>query len=187
MLALDLGALGGKSREPSLKQALIWSAVWIALALIFNAGSYFWSGGGKALQFLTSYLVELSLSVDNLFAFLLVFGYFEVPAEYRHKALFWGIIGALIMRAVLITAGVTLIAKFHWITYVFGGLLVASGIKMTLQRDKAIHPDRNPVLKFVPTFHGGHAGLRRWAVFCEKGRTNSRLAAVCRCVNPGKH
>lgn len=152
MLALDLGLWGGKSREPNLKQALIWSAVWIGLALIFNAGLYFWGGGAKSLQFLTSYLVELSLSIDNLFVFLLVFGYFKVPAEYRHRALFWGIIGALLMRAVLITAGVTLITKFHWITYVFGAVLVASGIKMALQKDKEIDPERNPVLKLFRRF-----------------------------------
>ncbi|HEX2663310.1 MAG TPA: TerC family protein [Candidatus Acidoferrum sp.] len=152
MLALDLGILNRKSREVSLKKALAWSAVWIGLALSFNTGIYFWHGGEKALQFLTAYLVELSLSVDNLFVFLLVFGYFKVPAEYRHKALFWGILGALLMRAVFIAAGITLIAKFHWIVYVFGILLVASGIKMTLQKDKEIHPERNPVLKLFRRF-----------------------------------
>jgi tellurite resistance protein TerC len=152
MLALDLGILNRKSREVSLKKALAWSAVWIGLALSFNTGIYFWHGGEKALQFLTAYLVELSLSVDNLFVFLLVFGYFKVPAEYRHKALFWGILGALLMRAVFIAAGITLIAKFHWIVYLFGILLVASGIKMTLQKDKEIHPERNPVLKLFRRF-----------------------------------
>src|SRR5215472_7181585 len=126
MLALDLGIFHRKSREVSLKEALTWSVVWIGLALAFNMGIYYWHGGGKALQFFTSYLVELSLSVDNLFVFLLVFGYFKVPVAYRHKALFWGIIGALAMRAVFIAAGVTLIAKFHWIIYVFGALLVFS-------------------------------------------------------------
>ena len=152
MLALDLGILNRKSREVSLKKALAWSAVWVGLALSFNTGIYFWHGGEKALQFLTAYLVELSLSVDNLFVFLLVFGYFKVPAEYRHKALFWGILGALLMRAVFIAAGITLIAKFHWIVYLFGILLVASGIKMTWQKDKEIHPERNPVLKLFRRF-----------------------------------
>jgi tellurite resistance protein TerC len=152
MLALDLGIFHRKSREVSLKEALTWSGVWIGLALAFNTGIYYWHGGEKALQFLTGYLVELSLSVDNLFVFLLVFGYFKVPAQYWHRVLFWGIIGALIMRAVFIAAGVALIAKFHWIIYLFGALLVASGIKMTLQRDKEIHPERNPVLKLLRRF-----------------------------------
>jgi len=152
MLALDLGTFHRKSRALSLKEALTWSAVWIGLALAFNTGIYYRHGGEKALQFFTGYLVELSLSVDNLFVFLLVLGYFKVPAQYRHKVLFWGIIGALIMRAVFIATGITLIAKFHWIIYLFGALLVGSGIKMTLQRDKEIHPGRNPVLKLFHRF-----------------------------------
>lgn len=152
VLALDLGIFHRKSREVSLKEAVTWSGVWIGLALAFNTGIYYWHGGEKALQFLTGYLVELSLSVDNLFVFLLVFGYFKVPAQYRHRVLFWGIIGALIMRAVFIAAGVTLIVKFHWMIYLFGALLVASGIKMTLQTGKEIHPERNPVLKLLRRF-----------------------------------
>jgi len=168
MLALDLGMFHRKSREVSLKEALIWSAIWISLALAFNAGIYYWQGGEKGLQFFTGYLVELSLSVDNLFVFLLVFGYFKVPAQYRHKALFWGILGALVMRAVFIAAGITLIARFHWVTYIFGALLVASGIKMTLQRDKEIHPERNPVLRVfrrfidvAPEYDGGQFFVKR--------------------------
>jgi tellurite resistance protein TerC len=154
MLALDLGVFHRKSHEVGLKEALAWSAVWIGLALIFNAGIYYRHGGEKALQFLTGYLVELSLSVDNLFVFLLVFGYFKVPAQYRHKVLFWGILGALVMRAVFIAAGITLLVKFRWIIYLFGALLVASGIKMALQKDKAVHPERNPVLKLFRRFMG---------------------------------
>ena len=168
MLALDLGILNRKSREVSLKKALAWSAVWVGLALSFNTGIYYWHGGEKALQFLAAYLVELSLSVDNLFVFLLVFGYFKVPAEYRHRALFWGILGALLMRAVFIAAGITLIAKFHWIVYLFGILLVAIGIKMTLQKDKEIHPERNPVLKLfrrfmdvTPNYEGGRFFIKQ--------------------------
>jgi tellurite resistance protein TerC len=152
MLALDLGVFHRKSHDVSLKEALVWSAVWIALALLFNAGIYYWHGGEKALQFFTGYLVELSLSVDNLFVFLLVFGYFKVPAQYRHKVLFWGILGALVMRAVFIAAGITLLVKFHWIIYLFGALLVASGIKMALQKGKQVHPERNPVLKLFRRF-----------------------------------
>jgi tellurite resistance protein TerC len=152
MLALDLGVFHRDSRELGLKEALIWSVVWIVLALIFNTGIYFRSGGEKALQFFTGYLVELSLSVDNLFVFLLIFSYFKVPAEYRHKTLFWGIFGALIMRAAFIAAGIALITKFHWIIYIFGALLVASGIKMTSPDNREIHPERNPVLKLFRRF-----------------------------------
>ena len=152
MLALDLGVFHRDSRELGLKEALIWSVVWIVLALIFNTGIYFRSGGEKALQFFTGYLVELSLSVDNLFVFLLIFSYFKVPAEYRHKTLVWGIFGALIMRAAFIAAGIALITKFHWIIYIFGALLLASGIKMTSPDNREIHPERNPVLKLFRRF-----------------------------------
>lgn len=168
MLALDLGIFRRESHQTSLKEALIWSAVWIGLSLAFNVGIYHWQGGEQALQFFTGYLVELSLSVDNLFVFLLVFGYFTVPPQHRHKALFWGIMGALVMRAFFIAAGITLIARFHWIIYLFGALLVASGIKMTLQRNKEIHPERNPVLKLfrrfmdvTPEYEGGRLFVKR--------------------------
>jgi tellurite resistance protein TerC len=168
MLAFDLGILHRKSHEVRLREALIWSAVWIALALAFNLGVYHWQGSEKGLQFFTGYLVELSLSVDNLFVFLLVFGYFKVPAEHRHKVLFWGIVGALVMRALFIVAGVTLITRFHWITYFFGALLVASGIQMTLQRNREIRPEKNLVLKafrrFVdvaPEYEDGHFFVRQ--------------------------
>jgi TerC family integral membrane protein len=168
MLALDLGVFHRKSHEVSLREALTWSAVWIGLALIFNAAIYHWDGGEKALQFFTGYVVELSLSVDNLFVFLLIFGYFKVPEQYRHKVLFWGIVGALIMRAVFLAAGITLISKFHWVIYCFGALLVYSGIKMALQKDKEVHPERNPVLKLfrrfmhvTPEFEGGRFFVKR--------------------------
>ncbi len=152
MLALDLGVFHRQSHEVRLKEALLWSGIWIGLALIFNVGIYYRHGGEKALQFFTGYLVELSLSVDNLFVFLLIFGYFKVPAQYRHKVLFWGIVGALVMRAVFIALGITLLAKFHWVIYMFGALLIGSGIKMAFSRDKEIHPEQNPVLKLFRRF-----------------------------------
>jgi tellurite resistance protein TerC len=147
MLALDLGVFHRKTHAVKLKEALIWSAVWIALALAYNVGIYYWMGHQKALEFLTGYLIEKSLSVDNLFVFLLLFGYFRVAGELQHTVLFWGILGALIMRAIFIAAGITLIARFEWIIYVFGGILVYSGIKMAFEKEKEIHPDRNPVLR----------------------------------------
>lgn len=124
----------------------------MGLALLFNAGIYFWRGSEKALQFFTGYTVEFSLSVDNLFVFLLVFSYFKVPAQYRHKVLFWGIIGALLMRAIFIAAGITLMEKFHWMIYLFGVLLIVCGVKMVLDKDREFHPDQNPVLKLVRRF-----------------------------------
>jgi tellurite resistance protein TerC len=147
MLALDLGVFHRKSHAVSLREALTWSGVWVALALAFNAGVWFFAGSEKALQFLTGYLIEKSLSVDNVFVFALLFSYFTVPAAYQHKVLFWGVIGALLMRAVMIVVGAALIAKFTWIIYVFGAFLVLTGIKMIVKREEEIHPERNPVVR----------------------------------------
>jgi len=152
MLAIDLSVFHRKAHEVKFKEALIWSIVWIALALLFNLGIYFWRGPQTALEFLTGYLIEKSLSVDNLFIFLLIFSYFRVPALYQHKVLFWGILGALVMRAIFIAAGVTLIQKFHWLIYIFGGFLILTGIKMALEKEKEIHPERNPVLRLFRRF-----------------------------------
>ncbi|MEK6570687.1 MAG: TerC family protein [Bacteroidota bacterium] len=152
MLALDLGVFHRKAHEVKIKEALTWSTIWIALALVFNLGIYVWRGPQPALEFLTGYLIEKSLSVDNIFVFLLIFSYFRVDSLYQHKVLFWGILGALIMRAAFIAAGVTLIQKFHWVIYIFGAFLVLTGIKMALQKDKEIHPERNPVLKLFRRF-----------------------------------
>jgi len=162
MLALDLGVFHRKPHQVGMKEALRWSSVWAALALLFTAGVWRWRGGDKGLEFLTGYLVELSLSVDNLFVFLLIFAYFKVPAQYQHKVLFWGILGALVMRAGFIAAGVTLMQKFHWIIYLFGAVLVVSGLKMAFEKDKEVHPEKNPVLKlfrrFMPVTAEYHAG-----------------------------
>ena len=152
MLALDLGVFHRKAHVIGLKEALAWSVVWVVLALLFNLGVYFWRGPETSLAFLTGYLIEKSLSVDNIFVFLLIFSYFRVPTLYQHKVLFWGILGALIMRAMFIAAGVTLIQNFHWIIYVFGAFLILTGIKMAWQKDKQIHPERNPVLRLFRRF-----------------------------------
>jgi len=168
MLALDLGVFHRKSHTVGMKEALTWSGVWIALALMFNAGVWYWRGHDHGLKFLTGYVVELSLSVDNLFVFLLIFAYFKVPAQYQHKVLFWGIIGALVMRAVFIGAGIALIQKFHWIMYVFGAVLVVSGFKMAFEKDEEVHPEKNPVLKLfrwimpvTAEFHEGRFFVKR--------------------------
>ena len=168
LLVVDLGLFQRKSHEVKIKEALGWSAVWISLALLFNVGLFFWRGKEPALQFLTGYLIELSLSVDNLFVFLLIFMYFKVPAAYQHKVLFWGILGAQIMRGLLIGVGVVLISQFHWILYLFGLFLVFTGIKMGIQEDEAeVRPERNIFVRFfrkvmpvTPGYHGSRFFLK---------------------------
>jgi tellurite resistance protein TerC len=147
MLAIDLGVFHRKAHAVSLKEAGVWSCVWIGLALIFNFGIYSLWGQEKALEFLTGYVIEKSLSVDNLFVFLMVFQYFNTPAEYQHRILFWGIVGALVLRAIFIATGSALLSNFHWMIYVFGGFLVVTGIKMFFQGDEKIEPEKNPVVR----------------------------------------
>ncbi len=157
MLALDLGVFHKTAHEVKMKEALGWSAVWITLALIFNALIFFfwdwmspgseYANGDAALAFLTGDVIEKSLSVDNVFVFLMLFTYFKVPSSYQHKVLFWGILGALIMRAVFIFAGISLIENFHWMIYLFGALLIFTGINMAMHKDKKLEPEKNPVIK----------------------------------------
>jgi len=161
LLLVDLGLFQRKERDIKIKEALGWSAVWITLALLFNVGLFFWHGKEASLQFLTGYLIELTLSVDNLFVFVLIFMYFKVPTQYQHKVLFWGIIGAQVMRGLLIGLGVALIWKFHWILYLFGMFLVFTGVKMGFQDEAAeISPERNILVrifrKFMPITAGYH-------------------------------
>ncbi len=154
MLALDLGVFHRKSHVVALKESLIWTAVWIGLALVFNLGVWHFFGTLQAVQFLTGYVIEKSLSVDNVFVFALLFSYFAVPLQNQHKVLFWGILGALVMRAIMIAAGAILIEKFTWIVYLFGAFLILTGIKMLVKRNETLHPERNPVVnwfkKLVP-------------------------------------
>ena len=163
MLALDLGVFHRKAHAVSGREALIWSIVWISLSLVFNALIYFYwdriipnseyTNSEAALAFLTGYLIEKSLSVDNIFVFILIFSFFAVPAAYQHRVLFWGILGALILRGILIVIGAALLEQFHWIIYVFGAFLVFTGIRMALSReDEKVHPDKNPVVKFFRRF-----------------------------------
>jgi tellurite resistance protein TerC len=148
MLALDLGVFHRKAHIVSFRESITWTVVWVALALLFNGGVWHFYGSQKALEFFTGYLIEKSLSVDNVFVFALLFSYFAVPATYQHKVLFWGVLGALIMRAVMIAAGAALITKFTWIIYVFGAFLILTGIKMVVKREEEIHPERNPVVRW---------------------------------------
>jgi tellurite resistance protein TerC len=152
LLVLDLKVFHRKSRVITLKESLLWTAFWVALALLFNLGIYLWRGHGPALEFLTCYLIEESLSIDNLFVFLLVFSYFAVAPAYQHKVLFWGIIGAIIMRLAFIEVGVTLLERFHWVFYIFGAFLVVTAIRMAFQRDEKINPEKNVVLRLFRRF-----------------------------------
>lgn len=155
MLALDLGVFRRRAHSVHFREALVWVGVWVALAMVFNAGIYLgWFGGYaaaergiKAKEFLAGYLLEESLSVDNIFVFLMLFTYFKVSPAFQHKVLFWGILGALVMRAAFIFAGVELIHRFHWMIYVFGGFLVITGVRMGMSSEKQIDPERNPVLR----------------------------------------
>ncbi|MGA7575360.1 MAG: TerC/Alx family metal homeostasis membrane protein, partial [Terriglobales bacterium] len=148
MLALDLGVLNRRSHRIRFREALAWSAVWILLAATFAVLVLVWHGRPQALQFVTGYVIELSLSMDNLFIFLVIFRYFKVPDEYQHKVLFWGILGALLMRGLFIIAGVGLMQRFSWITYAFGALLIYSGMKLLRPGNAQVHPEKNPALKY---------------------------------------
>lgn len=174
MLFLDLGVFHRKAHAVKVKEALIWSAVWISLALLFDLGIYLLVGHEKALNFLTGYLVEESLSVDNLFVFLLIFSYFCVPEAYRHRVLFWGIMGALVMRGIFIVTGLTLLENLHWVIYIFGAFLIYTAARLAFKKEEEIRPERNPILRlfrrFVPMTKRYHANH-----FLVKGRGH-RLA-----------
>ncbi|RME66862.1 MAG: TerC family protein [Verrucomicrobia bacterium] len=147
MLALDLGVFHRESKPVGLREALVWCGVWVSLALGFNALVYFWYGHEHGMEFLAGYVVELSLSVDNVFVFILIFSYFKVPPAYHHRVLFWGILGAVLMRLIFILGGIALLERFHWVIYAFGAFLVYTGIRMALPRKEEFHPENNPVLK----------------------------------------
>ena len=147
MLVLDLGVFHRNSHTIGFREALRGSAMWVGLAIVFAVLVYLWHGRTATLEFITGYVIELSLSVDNLFVFLLIFRFFKVPGEQQHKVLFWGILGALLMRGVFILVGVNLMRRFEWIAYFFGALLIYSGIKLFTQKEMEIHPEKNPVLK----------------------------------------
>jgi tellurite resistance protein TerC len=168
ILALDLLVLHRKAHAVSLREALAWSCVWVSLALLFALGVYFSRGGEKALEFLTGYVIEWSLSVDNLFVFLVIFSYFGVPPIYQHRVLFWGILGALVLRAIFIATGTALLTNFHWMIYVFGGFLIFTGIKLLFAGEEKIDPEKNPAVRLVrrfmnvtPDYHGQQFFIRK--------------------------
>lgn len=169
MLALDLGVFHRKAHEVKFREALSWSIVWVVLALIFNAGVWHWYGEQKGLEFLTGYLIEKSLSVDNIFVFVVLFTSFAVPPTLQHRVLFWGILGALVMRAIFIAAGTLLIAKFHWVIYVFGALLIVTGIKLLLKPEAHIDPTKNPLYKLFRRLIPATEGFRGPAFLVKEG------------------
>jgi tellurite resistance protein TerC len=173
MLAIDLGVFHRKAHAVTTREATVWCFVWISLGLIFNAGIYIWMGPEKGLEFFTGYLIEYSLSVDNIFVFIIILTYFSVAPAHQHRVLFWGILGALIMRGVFIGAGALLLQAFHWVIYIFGAFLVFTGIKMITSDETSVHPEDNPVIKVLrrimpisPQFEGQRFFVKRdgkWA------------------------
>jgi len=166
VLALDLGVFHRKAHAVGFKEALSWTGVWVTLAVLFGAGVWFWAGPQKGLEFFTGYLIEYSLSADNVFVFVLIFSYFAVPTPWQHKVLFWGVLGALVMRLVMIGLGVALIRQFGWILYVLGAFLLFTGFKMVFGKSEKIHPERNPVVRWfrklvpvTPGYHGDRLAL----------------------------
>lgn len=149
LLYLDLGVLHRHAHEVKVKEALIWSGVWILIAIAFNVGIYLWKGHGPAIEFLTGYVIERSLSIDNVFVFLVVFRYFQVPAKYQHRVLFWGVLGAVVLRILMILAGISLLNRFAWMVYVFGLLLIATGVRMAFEKDKKSDLEGNVVIKLT--------------------------------------
>ncbi len=163
MLALDLGVFHRKERRTSLREALVWSIVWTVIAFIFNYWIYYEFGADAGIQFLTGYVIERSLSFDNIFVFIVIFNYFAVPAQHQHRVLFWGILGALISRGLFIAMGTALLEQFAWLIYVFGAFLVYTGIKILRNDETEVHPERNPVVRLFQRFvqltgayHGKH-------------------------------
>jgi tellurite resistance protein TerC len=161
MLAIDLGIFHRKAHAVGLREAAIWSAVWISLAAVFNVGVYHWFGAERGLEFTTGYLIEKALAVDNIFVFFAIFAYFGVPAAYQHRVLFWGVLGALVMRAIFIFAGAALLQQFHWVMYVFGVVLLITAVKLLVMSDEGIDPRKNAVYRLfqrvvrsVPDYHG---------------------------------
>jgi tellurite resistance protein TerC len=152
MLSLDLGLFNRKAHTIKYREAWIWSGVWVTLAMIFAGIVFYYLGSQRGFEFLTGYIIELSLSVDNLFVFLLIFSYFKVPAKFQHRVLFWGVMGALFMRLTMIFVGAALINRFHWIIYIFGAFLVYTGIKMFRQEEIDIQPEQNPLVRVVTRF-----------------------------------
>lgn len=179
-LALDLGVFHRKAHVVQFREALAWTAVWFTVAMLFAAALLKWKNREHAAEFLTGYLIELSLSMDNVFVIAVLFSYFKVPTQYQHRVLFWGIIGALIMRGVMIGVGAALVAAFHWVLYVFGAFLVFTGIKMVFAKEGGVEPENNVVLRltkrFFPVTHAFHG--QKFSIIENGRRVLTPLALV---------
>lgn len=174
MLALDLGVFHRKAHEVTVREALTWTGIWITFAMLFNLFVYYYFDKEKAIEFFTGYIIEKSLSIDNIFVIIMIFSYFHVPKRFQHKVLFWGILGALLMRVIFIFAGIELIHKFHWLIYIFGGFLIFTGVRMAVAGEVKLSPEKNPVVRLVrklfpvtDAFHDDkffvRIGTKRWA------------------------
>ncbi len=168
MLVLDLVVFHRRPRVLSLREALLWTGFWVGLAVLFGAGIFWFRGARAGTEFAAGYLIEESLSVDNLFVFLLLFRYFRVPAEFQHGVLFWGILGALLMRLVFILTGVTLLARFHWLIYLFAAVLIVSGVRLWNDKDREVEPDRNPIIRFARKVLPVTSGLRQGSLIARE-------------------
>ena len=170
-LALDLFVFHRQAHEVGFREALGWTVFWVVLSLVFNLWIYFESGSGPGLEFLTGYVIEKALSVDNIFVFLVIFEYFAVPARYQHRVLYWGVLGAVVLRGVFVALGAALLARFHWVIYVFGVFLVYTGVRLMVRREAEVHPERNPVVRLARRYlpmTGEYHGQRFFVV--EAGR-----------------
>lgn len=182
LLALDLGVFHKKPHAIEFKEAMAWSIIWVLVALVFNLAVWRFIGSREALEFFTGYLIERSLSIDNIFVFLVIFNYFKVESQYQYKVLFWGIIGALVMRALFIWGGIALIEKFHWSIYIFGAILIYSGIQMALQKEKELDPEKNIVLKILKKFFPFTNKYDDGKFFTHDGRRVGTLLLLVLCL-----
>ncbi len=169
MLCLDLGIFHRKAHSVGFREAAVWSVVWIVLALVFAGGVWWGRSQGDAVLFVTSWLVEWSLSLDNIFVFMVIFTFFQVPDHYRHRLLFFGILGSVVMRALFIVAGIAIIQRFAWVTWVLGAFLVITGVRMAVSHDEEIHPDRNPLLRLFRRFFPVAQGYGEGHFFVREG------------------
>ena len=178
MLALDLRVFNRRGHVIRFREALRWSAMYVGLAAVFAVGLYFWLGHQAALEFVTGYVLEVSLSVDNLFVFLVIFNYFAVPEDQQHRVLFWGVVGALIMRGIFIGTGVGLLSRVHWVLYIFGGLLIISGIRFLVLGEHKVDPRKNPVVRALRRLIPVTSDYQGEKFFVRKPQQNSRLYAT---------
>jgi tellurite resistance protein TerC len=187
VLALDLGVFHREAHIVRFREALGWSTLWFSLAMLFAVTLVPTLGRDAAQKFVLGYILELSLSMDNVFVIALIFGYFRVPLAYQHRVLFWGVIGAFVMRGVMIGLGAALVARFEWVLYLFGAFLVLTGVRMVTSKEEGVHPERNPVIRWARKILSGHHGVR-WPEVCDAGsRATGADTAGVGAADGGNH